>query len=333
MEQSFIFLNQSNRLNYCPMNLQTLLETAVAEGIKADPRGKKGVQKFLERAAKAKAKAVGHEKEWHDDERLWNPYADTRIVWGDPETKIKRMLVGIDIETPELVLADKLKEKKRIDAVMIHHPEGRALWDLDQVMQVQVDIAAMHGVPENQADHLLKPRREQVYRRLHFRNILRTEQAAQLLGMPIVCVHNCADHMVANFMYKTVLKKNYDTVGEIIKALEDIPEYEHYRKKGNPPIIANGAASNRPGKTIIWGFNGGCPGPSEMIELLAEAGVGTFLSMHIGEEDRKMAAKHGINVIQCSHMASDSLGMNLVLDKVSGVEIVECSGFVREKRG
>lgn len=317
------------------MTLQDLLNTAVELGIKADPRGTKGVQKFLERERKRHEDAKGKEREWFDEERFWNPYADTRIVWGNPETKIKRLLVGIDIETPELVLADRLKEKKKIDAVMIHHPEGRALWDLDHVMQVQIDILAKQGVPVNRAEHLLKPRREQIYRRLHFRNILRTEQAAELLGIPIVCVHNCADHLVADFMYKNILKKEYETVGEIINALKGVPEYEYYNEKGNPPIIANGGSGNRPGKTIIWGFNGGCPGPSDMIALLAEAGVGTFLSMHIGEEDRKMAAKHNINVIQCSHMASDSLGMNLVLDQIerdSKVEIIECSGFIRVRR-
>jgi hypothetical protein len=56
--------------------------------------------------------------------------------------------------------------------------------------------------------------------------------------------------------------------------------------------------------------------------------------MHIREEDRREAVKHYINIVIAGHIASDSLGMNLILDKLEerGVEIIPCSGLIRESR-
>ena len=62
--------------------------------------------------------------------------------------------------------------------------------------------------------------------------------------------------------------------------------------------------------------------------------MGTIVGMHIGEERRKKAQEFHLNVVIAGHMASDSLGMNLVLDEWArlGVEIVPCSGLIRVSR-
>ena len=71
-----------------------------------------------------------------------------------------------------------------------------------------------------------------------------------------------------------------------------------------------------------------------MYEKMSQAGIGTILSMHIGEESRKEAEKHHINVVVAGHMSSDSLGMNLFLDELEkkGVKIVPTSGLIRVSR-
>ena len=62
----------------------------------------------------------------------------------------------------------------------------------------------------------------------------------------------------------------------------------------------------------------------------AKAGVGTILSMHVTEKCLEEAKKHHIQMIQCSHMASDALGVNLLLDKIRKSEpkmkFIEMSG-------
>jgi hypothetical protein len=69
-------------------------------------------------------------------------------------------------------------------------------------------------------------------------------------------------------------------------------------------------------------------------EKLADAGVGTIIAMHMGEEHRKECVKHHINLVVAGHMSSDSLGMNIFLDEIEkrGVKIIPCSGFIRVKR-
>ena len=52
----------------------------------------------------------------------------------------------------------------------------------------------------------------------------------------------------------------------------------------------------------------------EIYEKMAQAGIGTIIGMHMGEEHRKEAEKYHLNVVIAGHMASDSLGMNLFLD-------------------
>jgi len=69
-------------------------------------------------------------------------------------------------------------------------------------------------------------------------------------------------------------------------------------------------------------------------EKMAQAGIGTVIGMHMGEEHRKEAEKYHINVVIAGHMASDSLGINLFLDDLEkkGIEVVPMSGLIRIKR-
>jgi hypothetical protein len=246
-------------------------------------------------------------------------------------------MVGIDIETPEMLLLDRLRSKgDKIDGVLIHHPEGRALADLEKVMTLQIDLLAGVGVPVNHSEGLLRPRMDKIWRSIHADNLFRTERAAELLNIPAVCCHTITDNMVWSFMEKHICKKEYDDVGEILKAIGEIPEYKQYALKGNPPIIVSGGKSSRQGKVCATEFTGGTNGPEEFFEAKARAGVGTVLSMHVTEKSLEEAKKHHINIIQCSHMASDSLGVNLMLDVMQKTDpkmsFVEASGFVRVKR-
>ncbi len=319
------------------MKLQAFFHRAVEIGIEADPRGKKAIEKLLKKEKDRQKKLEGIEKELADEERTWNPFPDCRVIHGTGAEEIKTLLVGIDIETPELILADRLREKgKKIDAVLIHHPEGRALADLDKVMTLQVDLLAHVGVPVNHSEAQLRPRMDRVWRAIHADNLFRTERTAELLGIPAFNCHTITDNLVWSFIEKQICKKEHDDLGEIVNALLAIPEYKHYAKKGNPPIIVSGSKGGRPGKVVATEFTGGTNGPEEFLESQSRAGVGTILSMHVTEKTLEEAKKHHVNMIQCSHMASDALGVNLLLDRMSKEEkqlsTIDISGFIRVKR-
>ena len=320
------------------MKLQTLFEIAIKEGMRADPRGQKQIDKILDKYKKQEKKLDKDEKLFFDKERKWNPYGDTRIMNGTGEEEVKTLMVGIDIETPEILLADRLREKgEKIDAIMGHHPEGRALAELDKVMPLQIDLLATMGIPVNRSEGDLHVRMDKILRATHTDNLFRTEQAAKILGFPLFNCHTPADNMVWEFIENKICKKEFDSLEEIINALHKIPEYEEYAKRGNPAIIVNGSKERRTGKIVATEFTGGTGGPEEFLESQAHAGVGTVLTMHISEKPLEMAKKHHINVIQCSHIASDNIGVNLMLDvigkKEKKLKTIDVSGFMRVKRG
>lgn len=319
------------------MKLSKLYKRTIEIGMDADIRGKKYLDKQLKKQADRYKKLEGKEKEYFDEERLWNPYHDSRIHYGTGDEEIQRLMVGIDIETPELLLADRLREKgEKIDAILMHHPEGRALSDLDKVMPLNVDVAHAAGVPINQGEQLLRPRMERIWRAIHSDNVLRVQQTAELLDIPAFNCHTVTDNLIWRLVEKLICQKEWDDLGSIINAIHDIPEYHYYAKKGNPTFIVNGGSAARPGKIVATGFTGGTNGPEEMIEQQAHAGVGTILCMHFTEKEVEVGRKHNLNMIQCSHMASDAAGVNLLLDILQKedkkLDVLPVSGFVRFKR-
>lgn len=319
------------------MKLKKLFERSIDIGIEADPRGRKYIEKLLKKENDRFKKADDKEKIFLDEERTWNPYSDSRILNGIGDEDIRHLMVGIDIETQEFLLFDKLRERgSDIDCVLIHHPEGRALADLEKVMTLQVDLLALHGVPVNHSESFLRPRMDRVCRAIHADNLFRSERTAELLGIPAFGCHTVTDNLAWRFMEKEICAKEFDDLNEICNAIRDIEEYTYYAKKGNPPIIVNGSGNSRPGKVAATEFTGGTNGPEEFLEAQSRAGIGTILTMHVTEKSLEEAKKHHVNIIQCSHMASDSLGINLLLDKLAKEEkrlkVTEVSGFVRVKR-
>ncbi|KKP81075.1 MAG: hypothetical protein UR81_C0007G0001, partial [Candidatus Levybacteria bacterium GW2011_GWB1_35_5] len=81
-------------------------------------------------------------------------------------------------------------------------------------------------------------------------------------------------------------------------------------------------------------FTGGTSPSKELYAELAKAGVGTLVEMHVSEEVLVELKKLHINIIECGHMAADSIGANLFLDQLEkkGVETIACSGLIRVRR-
>ncbi len=319
------------------MKLKQFYKRTIEIGIEADPRDKAYINKLLKKHADRMKKVEGKEKRYFDEERTWNPYADSRILNGTGEEDVKRVAVGIDIETPEILLIDRLRERgEKIDCIIIHHPEGRALVDLEKVMPLQADVYLAAGVPVNQSEYLLAPRMGRIWRAIHADNFLRHRRAAELLGIPMFTCHTVTDNLVWRYMEKQIVKKQWDDLGEIINAIHDTEEYDYYAREGSPAFIANGSSSSRPGKVVATEFTGGTNGPEELIEAQAAAGVGTILAMHFTEKEVELGKKHNLNLIQCNHMAADTLGLNLLLDKMAKEEkkldVLPVSGFIRVKR-
>ena len=312
------------------MKLKEIYGLAIKLGMKNDPRGLAAVEEEL-KVKKEKYQEMNElKKQEYDLERLNNPYSDTRILAGNEDRTIKRILAGIDMEVGEILLADRLQD---IDLVLAHHPEGKALAALHDVMHLQEDLLEILGVPINVAESIMSSRINEVKRSLSPVNHNRAVDAARLLDLAFMCVHTPADNMVSTYLAEYLEGKEPKTVGDLLKALKEIPEYAEAVKVNAGPMVFVGSEERKCGKITV-DMTGGTSGAEASFEKLAQAGVGTIVSMHMSEKHRKEAEKAHLNVVVAGHISSDSLGMNLFLDNIeaNGIDVLTCSGLIRVKR-
>jgi putative NIF3 family GTP cyclohydrolase 1 type 2 len=317
------------------LKLQEFFKLAIQSGIDTDPRGRAVVELELQDTRKAYEELKPEDKATFDQEKLENPYTDSRILYGSPDREVKNILAGIDIETSELLLADRLIQKgMKIDLVLAHHPEGRAYANFYEVMKMQADILNRFGVPINVAESQLSGRIKEVERSLMPVNHTRPVDAARLLDIPYVCLHTPADNRVATDLQALFDKELPARLKDVIKLLKQIQEYQEAGRNNAGPRIMVGSDDQRTGRVFV-DMTGGTSGSKATLEKLSQSGVGTIVGMHMSEDHRKEAEKHHIHVVIAGHISSDTLGLNLLLDAIEKhgpLNVVECSGFKRIRR-
>ncbi len=314
------------------MKTSEIYNLAIKMGILADFRGEEGVEKFLKRKREKFEKLSEKEKEDFDKEALENPYLDSRILNISDDKEIKKVLAGIDIGPAELLMA---KEIGDIDLIIAHHPVGKGLAHLADVMELQVDVLSQYGVPVNIAESLMKERIEEVARGVSAANHQRTVDAARLLGLNLINSHTPCDNLAAKFLRDKIERnKDIERIEDLVELLKEIPEYREALKIGAGPKIFVGSPENRCGKIVLTEITGGTEGSPKLYQKMAQVGIGTIVGMHISEEHKKEAETSNINIVIAGHMSSDSLGVNLFLDELEkkGIEIVPCSGLIRVSR-
>lgn len=291
------------------MKLGTIYDFVIREGMRVDPRPKKSISR--------------------------NPYSDTRILYGARDAEVKSIFVGIDMGVGEILLADRLRAKgNQIDLILAHHPQGAALAGLYHVMSMQVDILGKYGVSKDIARDLLKKRIKEVERKTSPINHTRSVDAARMLDIPFMCVHTPSDNHVVDYLEKLMYREKPDTVGGVLKILKAIPEYKEASKANAGPKLIIGDVKKPAGKIFI-DMTGGTEGSKEVFGRLSQAGIGTMVAMHLSEEHFKKVEQEYINVIVAGHIASDGLGLNLLLDKLikrEKLQIIAGSGFRRVER-
>ena len=313
------------------MKIQDIQKLAIKMGAEVDFRGKDGVQKLLDDKKQKFDKMSEKDRAEFDQDALENPYLDSGIYNIADDKEIKKVLVGIDIGPEEILIARELGD---IDLVIAHHPVGKGLAQLADVMELQADVYNYYGVPINVAEALMRERILEVARGVNSSNHQRTVDAAKLMKVNLMNSHTPCDNLAANFLKSFIEKKNPERVGELISALKEIPEYKEAMKIGVGPKIFVGSPENRCGKIALTEITGGTEGSPKLWEKMAQVGIGTVIGMHISEEHKKEAEAAHINVVIAGHISSDSLGVNLLMDELekNGVEIVQCSGYTRFSR-
>ncbi len=319
------------------MKIYDAYRTAIEAGMKRDLRPQSEVRKILDDFKDVYDSLPEDRKELFDQERLWNPYADSRFSYGAEKAKeldAERFMWGIDITPSEILLADRLREKgQRIDAVVAHHPNGKSKTPFPEVMMQMTAMFGNMGMDPEKAHQLVKERMDQVLRNMQGFNYNQTADAARMLDIPFFNVHAPADNMVEEYMVNKMRDLQPNSLQDIIDSLYSEPEVRMAAKSNSPPIIVVGEPGNECGKVMVK-MNGGTSFSKETYQALADSGVKTIVAMHYPDDHFDKAKEAGINLIISGHMASDSIGVNLICDiwEKDGIEVIPCSGFTRFSR-
>ncbi|KKR27304.1 MAG: hypothetical protein UT57_C0010G0002 [Microgenomates group bacterium GW2011_GWC1_39_7] len=316
------------------MTIQEIYDLAIQMGIKADPRGEAKIKKLLEKRKQEHKELSEKKKKYFDPESLKNPYSDSRILCGDPRKEVKKLMAGIDAGAAEALLVDRLNQKgENIDLLVSHHPSGHALASLHEVMEMQVDMYENIGVPVNVAHALLEERRAFVKRRFGPLNHSQAIDAARFLDVPLMAIHTIWDNLGNYFMQKHIKNKEFETAGEVLEFVSEIPELVEATKGKAGPFLASGSETSRAGKVAVFMTGGTSPSKESYLEV-AKAGIGTIVEMHVSEEAIQELKKLHMNTVDIGHVAADSIGANIFLDEIErrGVEVVPSSGLIRVRR-
>ena len=147
------------------------------------------------------------EKLTFDQERMVNPFGDTRLVCGDTNRDISSVMVGIDIDGRELLAWHALNEGgRRIDAIIAHHTSGlgKALASPYDTMCVQIDMMVEAGVPIHIAEKVICRDIAGKARGEDYRNVM----LADLFNIPILAIHTPADNYGFHHTVGRIKEKN-----------------------------------------------------------------------------------------------------------------------------
>lgn len=250
--------------------------------------------------------------------------ADSGIIY--PGENIKRAAFGVDMEAVEMLIARELA----VDLVITHHPvAGSPRLNLFKVMENQVARMVAAGVPINKAQKALAEQKGKVERGLHVTNYDRAVTAARLLNMPFMGIHTPADLLTERKVQAHLdgALDSSSTLSDVVSALGQLAEYQNALTQ---PEIRVGGPDDYAGKVFVV-MAGGTNGGVNVARAYYEAGIGTLVCMHMPEDVIKAVREQNIgNVVVAGHMASDSIGINMIIQALEerGLEIIRMSGVV-----
>ena len=249
-------------------------------------------------------------------------------VYVESDRDVQRVLFGIDIDSTELLWA----QQAGYDAVIAHHPAGEhARMDFARVVHRQVEMMMVEGISREVAEEAVAARLDRIHRADHMGNYNRIVDTARLIGMPFCNVHLACDIIGRTSIVELLRARANDQtrVGDVIEWLLEYPEMEAALTR---PETWVGSPDQPLGRWVVamaGGTNGGYP----VFREYFRAGVDTVLAMHVPEEDvhkLRAEAPASANLLITGHMATDSIGINAVIDGMEeqGISVTRTSGIV-----
>jgi putative NIF3 family GTP cyclohydrolase 1 type 2 len=240
-----------------------------------------------------------------------------------PGKDVKKVLFAIDAGTPEIILA----KEQGYDLLIAHHPVGPARLTFSKVVERHVGFMLEKGVPKKVAEEAAGELVARIDVRAHPANYMHEVEVAEKLGMPFMNIHLPIDQVTRDILLKTIASSGAKTAGGLIDRLEKMPEFARGKTRIELRI---GKKGNSLGNWVLQfaaGTNGGYP----VTTAYFEHGVDTVICLHIDyEELAKLRKEFTENLIVLGHMAGDSIGINVFLDRLRSRDLkVDTLGVIR----
>ena len=240
-----------------------------------------------------------------------------------PGEDVRRVLVGIDLEGPELLWA----KTAGVDLVITHHPPGGpSAINFWQVLLRHVELMRGYGVPEDVAQAAAAELVREHFLQNHARNYLRLPTFARSLGLAYMNIHTPLDEIGRRRLVQAVSRLPGDaTVGDLAAHLK--ASFGEFRNALTEIEVVVGNSRNHLGKAAVIhgaGTNGGYP----VAKALFDHDVDTVVYIHIRpHEAHRLAQEYGgkgKNLVVTGHIASDSVGINpfIAALREHGLEVV-----------
>ncbi len=240
---------------------------------------------------------------------------------------IERVLIGIDLRSPEIALA----KAAGYDAVVAHHPVGVSTLNFHTVLDRHADQMAAAGVPRDLARSIVAKVKEP--RRIldSMSNYDHDPSLARLLDMPYLNIHTPLDEVGRRRMATVAGEVGENaTVGDLIAAFYDaFGEFRHAATRIEALV---GSLDRRLGRVVVShgaGTNGGYP----VAKAYFDHGVDAVVYIHCRPDDaERLRAEYGTTktLVVTGHIASDSIGINPYIERLrdEGLEVVPVSGIL-----
>jgi hypothetical protein len=237
---------------------------------------------------------------------------------------LHRVLVGIDVGVPELLLARELK----FDAAIAHHPVRRAgFW---QVFLRHHELLSAAGVPDEAIAAAIDSRAAAMRLAEPNNNDDQVVSAARLLRMPFLNIHLPLDEYTRQVLVRTAdacqRRKQDATAADVAAAFGELPSFA---RSGAQPRVAYGDPHQRAGKVVVSiaaGTNGGFP----VAAACFRNGIDTLVYMHVAPDDLQRMSDEKLPgaLIITGHMAGDSIGVDALVQQLRrrGLEVETFSG-------
>lgn len=247
-----------------------------------------------------------------------------------PGDDIKKLMLGIDIKSPEL----KIAKDMGFDAAISHHPTGgKARLRFFEVLYRHLDQMIASGVVESVAQTIVDELAEGHKAMAAMSNYDHDPSVARLLNLPYMNIHTpldeigrhrmqtAADELPATSSVAELITHFYESFGEFRNAYTEIE-------------LRVGKPDNAIGKVMMShaaGTNGGYP----IAKAYFDHGVDTVIYIHCRPADsKKLIEEYGDtkNLIITGHIVSDSIGINPYIDRLreEGIEVTTLSGIIPE---